>query len=224
MAAVRAWVVAIGVTAAMGAACAWGFRAVNAGTSSFWGAILGANAIVAIAGIVWGVRTGEWHFVLPRWGDITKGFFAAAVLFGLSFGLVKLTIAGTPREEWIARIYTQLGDPLKLREAYGKVATVIVVGAALEEIVWRGFVQTLLEPVLGSRRAWIASAAFYALAHVPAGIVLGSPALPAAALGVGLAMGALTKANDGRVPPAIIAHALFDMCAAMMFRLVGTSV
>lgn len=220
----RVWVLVLAVTAAIGAACAWGFRLGNAGTSRFWGGILAVNALWAIAGVVWAVRNKEWHFLLPRWGDITKGFFAAAILFGLSFGLVKLLVSGTPREAWLERIYVQLGDPLKLREGYGKVAAVIVAGAALEEIVWRGFVSTALEPVLGSRRAWIASAVLYAVAHVPAGIVLGSPALPAAAFGVGLAMGALTHACNGRVPPAIVAHALFDICAAMMFRLVGTSV
>lgn len=220
----RAWVLVLAVTAVVAGACALGFRPANAGTLHFWGTIVGINALVAIGGIVSSVRTKEWHFLLPRWGDITKGFFAAAILFGATFGLVKLLVAGTPREAWIERIYLQLGDPLKLREAYGKVAAVIVLGAAFEEVVWRGFVSTALEPVLGPRRAWIASAALYAVAHVPAGIVLGSPALPAAALGVGLAMGALTNACAGRIPPAIIAHALFDICAAMMFRLVGTSV
>jgi hypothetical protein len=214
----------LAVVVVIAASCAYGFRLEWAGTRHFWGVVIGANALVAAAGIAWAVRAGEWHFVLPRWGDITKGFFAAAFLFGISFVLVKIAVSGTPREAWLERIYTQLGDPVVLRERYGKAAAVIVAGAALEEIVWRGFVTTVLEPVLGSRRAWITSAVLYAAAHVPAGIVLGSPALPVAALGVGLAMGALTRMNDGRVPPAIIAHALFDICAAMMFRLVGTSV
>ncbi len=220
----RAWAIVLTLTAAIAVAMGYGFRATNAGTAVFWGVVIGANALGAVIGVVWAIRMREWHWLLPRWGDITKGFFGAALLFGISWVFVKFLIAGSPREAWIERVYAQLGDPIKLKDSYGKVAAVIVAGAAVEELVWRGFVTTILEPQLGSRRAWIVSAMLYATAHLPTAWVLGSPILVIAALGVGLAMGALVHMNDGRVPPAIVAHALFDICAAMMFRLVGTSV
>jgi membrane protease YdiL (CAAX protease family) len=220
----RNWAVVVAITVAISVAVALGFREANAGTSAFWLTIVGAYAVITFAVVGWAVLTRDWDWLLPRWGDITKGFFVAAICFGISFAMVKVFVAGTPREAWIERIYRQLGDPAKLKDAYGKVAALIVLASAAEEIVWRGFVTRQLEPVVGSRRAWIVSALLYGAAHVPTLWVLGNPGLLLAAVGLGLALGALARMNDGRIAPGIVAHALFDITATMMFRLVGTSV
>jgi membrane protease YdiL (CAAX protease family) len=220
----RHWAIALAITAGISVALALGFREDNAGKSAFWLTVVGVYGVVAILAVGWAVVTREWDWLLPRWGDITKGFFTAALCFAITFGMVKLLVAGTPREAWIERVYHQLGDPTKLKDAYGKVAALIVVASAAEEIVWRGFVTRQLEPVVGSRRAWILSALLYGGAHVPTVWVLGNPGLLLAAVGLGLALGALARMNDGRIAPGIVAHALFDITATMMFRLVGTSV
>ena len=67
--------------------------------------------------------------------------------------------------------------------------------AALEEISWRGFVYSLLEERLGTRRAWPATAVLYALAHLPTVFLLRdpfagpNPLVVLAALGCGLVWG-----------------------------------
>lgn len=221
---------ALAVTAVLGGVLARGFALGRAGTSGFWMVVVGSELAVCAVSTIWAVRADEWDYLLPRWGDMTRGFFAAAAVFGASFALVKLVIAGTPREQWVLRIYAQLGDPADLRDRFGRVCAIIFVASAAEEIVWRGFVTRLLEPAVGSRKAWIVSAALYATAHLPTLWVLETdsaglnPALFGASIGVGFAMGALTRVCDGRVPPAIVAHTLFDIAATMMFRLVGNSV
>jgi membrane protease YdiL (CAAX protease family) len=73
------------------------------------------------------------------------------------------------------------------------------------------------------------AAVLYASAHAPtlwalrdpkAGL---NPLLVAAALAAGLVWGAMTRYFE-RLPPAIVAHALFDWALVMMFRLWGQSV
>jgi len=214
----------LAVTAGFGAVLARGFAPERAGTKGFWLLIILAYLAASFASLAWAFWQREADFMLPRWGDMTRGFFAAAFLFGVSFGMVKLFVAHTPREEWILRIYEQLGDTNVLREKYGRICFVIFIASAGEEIVWRGMVTRVLEPVIGSRRAWIASAILYACAHVPTIWVLHNPGLVLAALGFGLAMGVLVRLSGGRIPPAIVAHTLFDIAVTMMFRLVGNSV
>lgn len=221
---VSGWAIAGAVTVIAGAATAFAFRPANAGAPAFWLSLCGAGAVLAAGGTLACAKLGDWRWILPRWGDITKGAFAAGLLFGLAFVFVRLALTGTPREAWLERVYAQLGEPAALREAYGRTIALVAGVAVLEEIVWRGVVTSALEPEVGSRRAWVVSALLYALAHLPVAWVLGSPLLPLAALVLGLSLGALARASGGRVPPAMVAHALFDVFAALMFRLVGTSV
>jgi membrane protease YdiL (CAAX protease family) len=152
------------------------------------------------------------------------------VLFAGAYAFTKLVApVGSPRESWLARLYLQLGHPGELRANVKTMVLGIVVAAAAEEIVWRGLVTTLLAEQFGSRRAWIYSAVAYAAAHVPtiwalrdpvAGM---NPVLVMAALAAGLVWGAMAR-MFGRLPPAILSHALFDWMVVMMFRLWGPSV
>ena len=85
-----------------------------------------------------------------------------------------------------------------------------------------------LEPKVGSRRAWIYGAFLYALAHLPTAFALRdanlgpNPVLPLAALACGLVW-AFAVRKTGRLVPTILAHALFDWCVIVGYRLAGPS-
>lgn len=218
---------ALGITFAVAFASAWAFAPSRAGTLGFWLPLGVTNGALATVAIVRAWRRDDWAWLGPRWGDFTRGFFAAALLFGLSFLFVKLVMTG-PREAWMERVYAQMGSTDALRASFTKVALQLTGIAFCEEIVWRGMVTSLLEEWLGSRRAWLAAALLYALAQVPTVVVLAgnagwNPTLVVGAAAMGLVAGALTRQVD-RVVPAMVAHALFLIAATMMFRLTGTSV
>lgn len=85
-----------------------------------------------------------------RGGDFTRGFGAAALLFGGAWAFMKVvTPVGSDRESWLARLYLQLGDPTTLRKNVALVVAGIVVMAIAEELVWRGLVTSLLEERVG---------------------------------------------------------------------------
>jgi len=102
---------------------------------------------------------------------------------------------------------------------------VVVAAAVGEEIVWRGAVTQLLAESVGSRVAWLWAAGLYTLALAPTAWSLGSasglnPMLVVAAAGGGLVWGGMARVFGGLVP-SILAHALFDWAALMMFPLWG---
>lgn len=165
-----------------------------------------------------------------RSGDFTRGFLAAAVLFGGSWVFTKVVMpVGSARESWIARLYLQLGDPTTLRKNVAVVAVAIVVMSIAEELVWRGLVTSLLEEKVGTRRAWVWAAVLYAVAHVPTVWALRDPVagpnpmILVAALGCGLVWGYMARRFE-RLLPGIFSHVLFDWTVLMMFRLWGPSV
>lgn len=201
------------------------------------------TCLIAIVGAVRAHRDGDLYrrssfdeggtgagWLNVRSGDFTRGFVATAVLFGAAYGGTKAVApVGSDRESWLARLYLQLGDPTNLRKHVVFVVISIIVVAIAEELVWRGLVKSLLEEMIGSRRAWVWTAVLYALAQVPtmwalrdpvAGL---NPALPAAALAAGLVWGFMAQ-KFGRLLPGIFSHILFDWTVLMMFRLWGPSI
>ncbi len=222
----------VGLTAAASWAISYAFDASRAGELSAAGGIAGAYGVLttcAIAWAVWAKRIKAW--LIPASGDLARGFVCAVVLFACAFGIVKLvTMHGSPRAAWMARLYLQLGDTKPLREHQGFVGAFIALMATMEEIVWRGWAKSLLDDLVGLRFGWIAAAALYALAHLPtlwalADTTVGSnPLVVIAALGAGLVWSAMTRVFNGRLVPSIVCHALFDWAALMMFRLWGPSV
>ncbi len=208
-----------------------GFAPSRAGNYVF-PAFVGGTALVLAAFAILMARREEVlaAWLKPKWGDLTAGIVFAVITCACAWAFVKFVATpGTPREAWIARLYAQLGDPAPLRAHVPLVVLAVVLIAASEEIVWRGLVPWLLEPRVGSRRAWIYAAILYALAHVPTAYALRdptaglNPVLVLGALGAGLLWGGMTR-YFGRLLPAIIAHAFFDWCVIMMFRLWGPSV
>jgi uncharacterized protein len=165
----------------------------------------------------------------PRWGDLTLALLLGAGTFAAGWAFLHYVApAGTPREAWIVGVYLQLGGPSELRGKLGFVFVGIAVASLGEEVLWRGFITTRLEPLLGSRRAWMASALLYALAHAPTAWTLRdpvagpNPVIVLGALGLGLVNGMVFRMM-GRLWPVIVAHVLFDWAAMVMFRFSGPS-
>src|SRR5262249_21135026 len=138
------------------------------GSLRFWLYLGAPTAVLAIAGLVRAAVDGELGtWLLPRWGDATRGVLTAFAMLAVAWTFSRLLI-GTPREAWLARVYLALGDPTKLREHGSLVAGGVVLFALGEEIVWRGLVTTVVAEKLGSRTAWLYAAVLYGAAHVPA--------------------------------------------------------
>jgi membrane protease YdiL (CAAX protease family) len=218
------------VTALLAVCQHFAFQLERAGTTAFWVLAVAPNALVALYAGVRAYRDDELKtWMRPVWGDFTRGVLGAAVLFAAAYAFARFC-SGSARESWLARIYLQFGDPKFLKEHPLPFAAGIVVGAAAEEMVWRGLVTTWLGEKLGTRWAWAWATVPYVAAQLPtmwalrdpeAGI---NPILPLAAAGAGLAWGALVRRCDGRLVPAILAHGLFDWVVVMTFRLWGVSV
>jgi len=161
----------------------------------------------------------------PRSGDLTFGAIVTVMLLlGALVGRSIIAPHGSVREGWLMRIYLQVGDPDVLQRHMLGVSLAVVIVAGLEEISWRGYVYQFLEDRFGTRRAFPATALLYALAHVPTMFLLKAPfaglnpLVVIAALGCGLVWG-LVVARTGRLPVAIISHALFTLAVAIHFPL-----
>ena len=229
--AVRKWVVLGTIVSTVAVTSYFAFQTERAGERSFW--VLASAPIFALAVVALflsGRRAPLWRLLKPESGDFSVGFFAAGALFAGAYGFSKIVLsgAGSPRAMWLARIYLQTGDPAALRAHPAVLLFGLIVGAAAEEIVWRGVVTSILEEKIGERFAWAASAVLYSIAYVPTMWSLRSPSagldplLPFAGLGLGLVLGAMVKRLD-RLLPAIVAHALFAWAVIVMFRLWGES-
>lgn len=213
---------------AAGNAMAW--DPARAGTFGFAAWCIVPSVLLAAVGVVWLRREdGDLQALAPRWGDASLGIVSALVLFGGAWLLVHtMAPAGTPRDAWMARIYLQLGPGGDLKKQMALVTAVLLVVAVAEEILWRGVVTRLLEPVVGSRRAWMVAAVAYASAHVPTVFLLAdehagrNPMLVVATFGAGLVWGAMAR-KLGRVVPGILSHLAIDWALIVLFRLWGPS-
>lgn len=231
------------IVIAVAAGSHFAYQLARAGQPSFLLWIALPTVAIAAAGAVRAHRDGELYrrssfdeggggagWLNVRSGDFTRGFAGAAVLFGAAYGAMKmLAPVGSDRESWLARFYLQIGDPSTLRKNVALVVIAIIVMAVAEELVWRGLVVSLMEELVGSRRAWVWAAVLYAIAQVPtlwalrdpvAGL---NPMLPAAAVVGGLVWGFMAR-RFGRLLPGIFSHVLFYWTVLMMFRLWGPSV
>lgn len=161
----------------------------------------------------------------PRSGDLALGAFVGMLLYFATLA-ARMAIAphGSTREQWLMRIYLQLGDPETIQRRLLPITLAVVAIAALEEIAWRGLGFALVEEKLGTRRAYPATAALYGLAHVPTLYVLAVPAagynplVLFAALAGGLVWGFIV-ARTGRLPVAIFSHVVWTWLVAIQFPL-----
>jgi membrane protease YdiL (CAAX protease family) len=201
------------------------------GTVAFW--VLAGGPTIVLAGVAaaWAKREEllrEW--LVPRWGDFSRGVVAAVLLFGVVYAFSRIvTPVGSPREIWLVSLYGQIGEPKLLQAHAPAVAAAIAAVALAEEVLWRGTVTQLLADRIGTRTAWVWAAVLYGLAYVPTAWSLRAvsgpgagldPVLPIAALGAGLLWGGMAR-FFGRLAPGVLAHALFDWAVVMMFPLWG---
>jgi membrane protease YdiL (CAAX protease family) len=199
----------------------------DSGSFAFWALAAGPAAALGVLAAVWAKREdflAEW--LLPRWGDLTVAVLGGGALYAGAWAFVHLvTPVGSRWEIWLVPLYGQIGDP-RVLQAHA-LALVATLGLAVlgEELVWRGMVTQLLAERLGSRTAWVWSAALYAISYVPTMWALRTsaglnPILVVAGAGVGLACGALAR-STGRLLPAVLAHALFDCAVVLIAPLWG---
>jgi membrane protease YdiL (CAAX protease family) len=162
--------------------------------------------------------------LLPKPGDVLKGVSMAGILIlAIWSGRALVMPHGSERTAWLARLYLQLGDPIILEQLWW-VALVILCWAALDEIVWRAWVQGEVVKRLGTHRGLIVSSLAYALQTAPFAYLLRdatagyNPLLPLLALGTGLGWAYLTELSEGRIVPAMISHATLAYFTLLQFR------
>ncbi|MBL8605651.1 MAG: CPBP family intramembrane metalloprotease [Myxococcales bacterium] len=196
------------------------------GTNLWLGYGVGYTLAAALA--AWSLaQDGELRAALaPRAGDPTWAVGGAAVLFlALSAIMLKVVAPLAPLQictadgAWVGppepRGFTVVTEWLRdhacvafARSAAfrgGRRALAIVAIAALEEVAWRGGVQTLVAEKFGSTRGVFITAALFALAQ----LTTGNPAVALLALPTGLLFGALMRWR-GTVFPAMLAHVVFS--------------
>lgn len=205
------------VTLACTATLFFAFRREHTGTLMTL-TVVGACYLLlgACAGVyLW--RTNELRGQLtPVRGDITIGALLAGVLYLLTVvGHWALTSSGSVRHGWVMRLYLAIGDPRITAALHVGIAIMLV--AALEELVWRGWVMHVLTAGYGARTGWLASSALYVVAQAGTVYQLRDPAAGAnpilpillvAAGGCGLVWG-LVAQRIGRLGPSLFSHALF---------------
>jgi uncharacterized protein len=195
-----------------------------AGTPRLWFLLLLAELPLGGLGLLVLYRKRRLCPLLaPKRGDVTVGFLAAVALTVATWaGRAFLTPNATPRQAWLLRLYLQMGDPIKL-ELLWWTHLVIILGACLNEIVWRGTVQPGLAEKFGAPRGLLLTSTLYALSTIPTAIALRDPTagmnpiVPLTALAGGLLFGHITNLT-GRLGPAIVAHATFSYFTVMQFR------
>lgn len=204
--------VAAGVTLASGAAVAFAFS--HPDSPLMLGSMGGVYAVLAGFTVRRLKARGELDAQLrPRAGDLSIGFVVAALLWAVALAVhTAVTTPPSPRSAWIMQIYGALGDPAS--EHRHLIGGVVFVVAALEELVWRGWVMQVLTERMGWFRSWFLQAGLFGLAHASTLFILGSPVagpnplLVLAGIAYSLVWGRLALRFD-RLPPALFAHALF---------------
>ncbi|MDP8999442.1 MAG: hypothetical protein M3O46_04960, partial [Myxococcota bacterium] len=129
----------------------------NSGLLALWILAVGPALLLGGLAALWAHREqllGEW--LLPRWGDFTRGVLGAVLLFSVGWMFVHVVAqAGSTREIWLVSIYDVIGDARVLQAHAPLVAAAIGTSAIAEEIVWRGAITRLLAERVGSRMAWV---------------------------------------------------------------------
>lgn len=161
----------------------------------------------------------------PRSGDLAKGAFIAMLLYvGAMAGTYLLAPSGSAREQWLVRLYLQLGDPELFQRQLAPMSILVGSVAALEEIAWRGLGFGIVERIWGTRRAFPIVTALYGLTHLPTLLLLAvpgvgwNPLLFLAAVGCGIVWTFLV-AKTGRLTIAVFSHAMFTWLVTVQFPL-----
>ncbi len=212
---------AVLVVAVVTAAVSYALRSSHAGSWEMWAGIGVPYVVLAVLAFV---RLQRKQLIRPllrfRPGDPSLGIVLGVVLLGAAWLFTKALLpAGAVERAWLFRVFLLAGDPPHV----GVTLTLLSL-VCCEELVWRGWVQSELRERIGARRAWMAAAGLYALAHLPTLVTLQDPAAGKnplvflAALGGGLCWGFLAE-RTGRLMPGLFAHAVFSYLATQSFWL-----
>jgi CAAX protease family protein len=210
----RAWAISAVVTLASSAALAYAFLPVHAGEPVVLGTIGATYLALSVATVVYLRRRGELvERLAPRRLDITIGALLAGLTYMLATVVHVFVTSSGARQGWIMRVYLHVGDS-RVAASFAVGIGVLLVAAA-EEIVWRGWVQAALGRAYRPTKAWLITSGLYALAHVSTVYLLRdttaglNPLILVAATFCGLLWGYLAMRLD-RIGPSIFAHALFS--------------
>ncbi len=169
--------------------------------------------------VVAAVRLQRLRLLRPiltfRPGDPSIGIGVGVVLVIAAWELGKLFFPSDGvQHAWLLRVFLLAGDT---STAY--TTSWLLLLAASEELVWRGWVQVELSRELGARAGWVVGASVYAVAHTATLITLRdpvagpNPVLVLAALGCGLCW-AFLRERTGRLWPGVFSHAAFTYLAS----------
>jgi uncharacterized protein len=157
-----------------------------------------------------------------RPGDPSLGIALAVVLLLGGWALSSwLLPVDSPGHAWLLRIVLAAGDV-----SSASLTACLMVIAALEELVWRGWVQGELVTQWGARRGWMLCAAAYGIAN---GTTLATLADPVAGYNPLIFLGALgcgacwsfLRGRTGRIMPGLFSHlALSYLAAQYLGRLI----
>ncbi len=183
-----------------------------AGTWKMWVIGLGPYLLLAPFALAQLKRHKELGRALRvQGGDTSIGIVlgGASVVCG-ALALRSLAAPGSAGFSWLLQLYRHVGPYQK--EPFFIVLLLLTVAG--EELVWRGLVLRELRQRIG---VWSipASAALYALAHVPTLVALQdphagpNPLVVAAAAVMGVVWAALVH-TTGRLSSAVLAHAVFS--------------
>jgi uncharacterized protein len=209
-----AWVLLVVVVVTC--AVSYALRPALAGSGAMWLGIGVPYLLLGLLALVQ-LRRRERLAVLfsVRRGDPSIGILVGLGVLAAAWFFAKQWLhGGSSQRVWLFSVYLLAGDP-----AWTPGSLLLLGVVTCEEVVWRGWVQLELRERLGPRRAWIASAALYAAAHVPTLWLLQDPVagknplLLLAALAGGLCWSFLAE-RTGRLFPGLISHAVFSYFAA----------
>jgi len=186
-------------------------RPANAGSPKLWLMLLAGYLGLAVWSALTLRREGELGAVMRvRSGDLTAGILTGLVVMGAGLLALRYIAPLTrPRGAWLFRVYAHAGNV----QGEALLTALLLVVVVLEELVWRGFVQSRVRAAWDLRAAVPVTAVLYALAHVPTVFTLAAPGigpnplLVLAALGFGLVWGFLALFT-GRLLPSIMCHAV----------------
>lgn len=219
---------ALGATVLVAALIGLAFRPSIAATPTFWALVTAPN-LLAAAWSVYYLHREDLLFerLRPRGGDISLGVFVGVGLLVASWaGRTTLATVGTPQQAWLLSVYVQVGDPEIVQGSLLLTSLLLLVVVA-EELFWRGWVLDVCTRRIGHRRGWMLATLLYAATMVPTVFTLAAaeagpnPLLLVAALFCGLVWTFMAHVI-GRLPPVILAHAVFTYFSVVQFRLPGT--
>ena len=216
------------LVATLVAACGIGLasRSAVAGTPTLFLLVGAPYAVLGGIALTRMLRRGELADRLaPRQGDVSFGAIVALLLYaGALVGRGALAPAASARESGVMAVYLQIGEPALVQQRMATIVPALVLIAALEELTFRELVFRALDARLGTRAAFPLTAVLYAAAHLPTVWLLRSPfagpnpVVVLAALGAGLVWGVIVG-RTGRLPAAILSHALFSVATVVWFPL-----